>query len=276
MTTMLPTAAHTSRLSASLAWLRARSRPSVLAVNEALDFDLSVSEEGSEFSPLRRGTGSEWRGARTAVVLPGSFNPLHVAHLMLLTAAARAVPRRDSAPPPVAALSLSVHTIDKAQPSGMALEDRAWTMCTSIASQAPSSFPAVALIASHGLYLDQASALHDAMPDLEPDGLWFAIGHDKAVQIFDARYYDDRDTALEALFERAGLLVAPRAGATSDDLGALTRHPDNRRFADRVRPIALPTAVAELSSTAIRSGHAAPSDLPAPVAAMINARRCYD
>ena len=272
---LLPTAAQTSRLAACLAWLRLQSRPSVLTVNEALDSELSGYGERSETSLLRQRSGSEWRNAHTAVVLPGSFNPLHVAHLMLLTAAARAVPRRDTAIPLVAALSLSVHTIDKVQPSGMALEDRAWTMYTSIKSHSSASCPAVALIASHGLYLDQASALHDAMPDLQPDGLWFAIGHDKAVQIFDARYYDDRDTALEALFEGAGLLVAPRAGATSDDIGALTRHPDNRRFADRVRPITLPTDVSELSSTAIRSGSAAPGDLPGPVAAMVRARHCY-
>jgi nicotinic acid mononucleotide adenylyltransferase len=157
----------------------------------------------------------------------------------------------------------------------MALEDRAWTMHATLEPYV--DLPGrVALIASHGLYLDQATALRSAMPRLDPSGLWFAIGHDKAVQIFDPRYYEDRDSALDALFTLAGLLVAPRSDATSDELLTLVRRPDNKRFADRVRPIALPPQVARLSSTAVRAGlTAGQSLLPSPVAAMIAARQCY-
>ena len=36
-------------------------------------------------------------------------------------------------------------------------------------------------------------------------------GYDKVVQIFDPRYYDDRDAALDRLFALSSLLVAPRA-----------------------------------------------------------------
>ena len=268
----LPTVEQTARLADCISVLRNAISPVAVSVGEAIG-SIKCSPDGGAVGQQLGPAKGDWRNARTAVVLPGSFNPLHVAHMLLLVEASRAVPRDPGSPDPVAALSLSVHTIDKAQPSGMALSDRAWTMHASVEAAGGTT---VALLASHGLYLDQAIALHAAMPSLEPGGLWFAIGHDKAVQIFDARYYDDRDDALEALFRRAGLLVAPRAGGTAHDLRALTQRPENQRFADRVRPIAFPAAVADLSSSAVRAGQAGERVLPAPVAAMIAARRCYD
>ena len=218
MTTRLPTDAETARLTASLEWLRARTCPTVLAVSEALQPDFWASEgRTSQHAPPWHGehARSEWREARTAIVLPGSFNPLHAAHLLLLEAAAEAMPTPRPSPPPVAAFSLSVHTIDKAHPSGMTLEDRAWTM-NECAASLEGAISAVALVASHGLYLDQAAALHDAMPHLEPGGLWFAIGYDKAVQIFDARYYTGRQPQLH------GHTVRPRR--SKRPTGAGERH----------------------------------------------------
>ena len=88
-------------------------------------------------------------------------------------------------------------------------------------------------------------------------------------------YYDDRDTALEELFRLAGLLVAPRAGGTAADLLELMDLPGNRRFAGSVRPILFPSHLADVSSTAFRAGSLRTVALPAPVAAMIEARRCY-
>jgi nicotinic acid mononucleotide adenylyltransferase len=250
---ILPTAGQTEKIAAGIDDLRECVVPAVTAVQEILGETLS-----------------DWRRARAAVVLPGSFNPLHQAHLLLLETASLAVPRAMGTPVPVKALSLSIHTVDKTQVTGMALHDRAWTMHATIS---PSG--GVALLASHGLYLDQASALRATLPALEPNGLWFAIGHDKAVQIFDPRYYDNRDASLEALFSRAGLLVAPRAGADADDLHALMRRHENRRFSDNVRPILIPSGVSLLSSTAIRAGTAPSGIVPPAVAEMIGARRCY-
>ena len=269
MTSLLPDLSHVGRISECIGTLREVSSPVVMSVSEAIQGDRDAQSPGG--LPL---SGTGWRESLAAVVLPGSFNPLHTAHLHLLIEALRSVPRAAGSPPPVAALSLSVRTIDKAQPTGMALEDRAWTMYATLAATTLERCP-VALLASHGLYLDQAIALRNAMPELNTDGLWFAIGHDKAVQIFDARYYDDRDTALEELFRLAGLLVTPRAGGTAADLLELMDLPGNRRFAGSVRPILFPSHLADVSSTAFRAGSLRTVALPAPVAAMIEARRCY-
>jgi nicotinic acid mononucleotide adenylyltransferase len=289
MTSGLPSPSESARLTRALAILQQRTVPSVISVDEALSGNLGETLSGGSLvgsnpaesmggahvvSNAMRPDATAWRSARSAVVLPGSFNPLHVAHVLLLEAAMHALPRGAMATDAVAALSLSVNTIDKAKPNGMALEDRAWTMRTTLAGS-EGLVPSAALLASHGLYLDQATGLRAAMPRLGPDGLWFAIGHDKAVQIFDARYYTDRDASLEELFSRAGLLVAPRAGASTSDLNDLVGRPENRRFADRVRSIALPDLVSRLSSTAVRSGGVTSDVLPASVATMIAARQCY-
>ena len=98
--------------------------------------------------------------------------------------------------------------------------------------------------------MDQALAAHTRWPDL--DTLLFLVGYDKIVQIFDPRYYDDRDAALRKLFGLASFLVAPRDDATADDLAALLSRPENRPFAGRVRSLPLPSAVAAVSSTGLR------------------------
>ena len=299
MPSLLPNQSHVGRLAECIGALQAATCPVVMSVGEALDSDWPAWRmRATSDKPARRMRATmedgnreardpvgrsrvlpEWRQAPAAVVLPGSFNPLHMAHVTLLGEASRLLPQKPGSLPPVAALSLSVRTINKARATGMLLPDRAWTMhATLSAMRSPECAHHVALLASHGLYLDQAIALRNAMPGLHADGLWFAIGHDKACQIFDARYYDDRDAALQALFRLAGLLVAPRAGGTAADVQELMDLPENRRFAPRVRPISLPSCLADVSSTAYRAGVPTQGkpELPAPVVAMIEARRCYD
>ena len=106
------------------------------------------------------------------------------------------------------------------------------------------------LLFNRGLYVDQALAARTRWPDL--DTLLFLVGYDKIVQIFDPRYYDDRDAALQKLFRLASFLVAPRDDATADDFAALLSRPENRPFAARVRSLPLPSAVAAVSSTGLR------------------------
>src|SRR5207248_8509577 len=84
--------------------------------------------------------------------------------------------------------------------------------------------------------------------------LVFLVGHDKIVQIFDPRYYSDRDGALRELFALSGFLVAPRAGAGIDELRDLLAEPENRQFAARVRPLALAERYRAMSSTKARAG----------------------
>jgi hypothetical protein len=87
-----------------------------------------------------------------------------------------------------------------------------------------------------------AAAARAAFPEV--GAIRFIVGFDKARQIFDPRYYADRDVALRTLFGAIELLVAPRAGAGGDELGALL---------DRtVRALPFDPVFAGASSTVVR------------------------
>ena len=177
---------------------------------------------------------------RRIAILPGSFNPLHQGHAALAAAALETNAATE------VWLGLARVTVDKEQIAGTLLEDRLVALRHFVQDQPRYGV----LLFNRGLYVDQALAAHARWPDL--DTLLFLVGYDKIVQIFDPRYYDDRDAALQKLFRLASFLVAPRDDATADDLAALLSRPENRPFAARVQGLPLPSAVAAVSSTGLR------------------------
>ena len=219
-----------------------------------------------------------WRDCQSLVTVAGSFNPLHRAHLELLACGVATVSSD------AGAFILSPNTIDKTRPLGMDLADRAWTTQTTLdwAGREDTRLARATLsglLVSHGLYVDQARALRQACANLSEAGLWFVVGFDKIVQIFDPRYYTDRTTSLDTLFAMAGFLVASRDDATHADLANLLAHPQNLPYATLVRPIELPATLATVASTSIRAratlGATLSDAVPPPVAAMIETRHCY-
>lgn len=199
--------------------------------------------------------------------LAGSFNPLHAAHEALARAALAAA-HLDQV-----VLVLSKRTVDKEQVSGLCLEDRL-LLLQLFASTHPRH--AVALV-NRGLYYEQAAILRSAWPDVEE--LWVLVGFDKMVQIFDPRYYVERDAALEQLFTLAGALVAPRAAGGPADLARLLDRPENRRFRDRVRPLLIDRELEGVASSQLRSeaakGHIVDANLPRLVSAFLSETRAY-
>ena len=172
-------------------------------------------------------------------LLAGSFNPPHAAHLELAQAAL-------ATGLDAVLLVLSKRTVDKEEVSGLALEDRLLLLRLLTVGE-----PRVGVaLVNRGLYVDQAAIVRSACPDL--DRLEIVLGHDKIVQVFDPRYYDDRDAALDALFARADALVAPREGAGRAEIDALLTQPENRRYREHVHYLPLPAAYAALSSSALR------------------------
>ena len=204
--------------------------------------------------------GSSLESACRLVALPGSFNPPHRAHFALLQAAREAW-RADGA-----CSVLSARTVDKERVSGLWLEDRLWLMCH-LAGAGDSM-----VVTNRGLYAEQAVALHALCPALE--GLAFVTGYDKIVQIFDPRYYDDRDAALDLLFSRASFLVAPRGAASEADLAALLDRAENRRYAAWVQVLPIAVDLADVSSTRARE-RGDFSDIPDLAADLIRATGCY-
>jgi len=180
------------------------------------------------------------RQARHAGILSGSFNPPTLAHEALATGALQ-VGQLDAA-----IWTISRVTVDKETVTRAPLEDRLIAL-TALMETRPHE--AVALV-NRGLYVDQIDAIRASLPQVTQ--ITFVIGFDKIVQIVDPHYYADRDSALDELFSRADILVAPRDGDTAADLTALFARPENRRWAGYVRFLPLDPALRAISSSLVR------------------------
>ncbi|MDP9341785.1 MAG: adenylyltransferase/cytidyltransferase family protein [Actinomycetota bacterium] len=178
---------------------------------------------------------------RSAALLSGSFDPLTVAHAALAERAAELVD--------AVVLVYAVDTLPKeggAAPPLLPVAERLEVLrryCR------PAERRFVGL-ASHGLLADQAEAAAERFPGAE---LWLVVGSDKVLQLFDPRWYEDREAALDRLFSRAGVLHAERertegAVPVRDVMDRL----ENRRWRDRVRLIDVPPGIAGVSSRMVR------------------------
>lgn len=173
-------------------------------------------------------------------ILSGSFNPLTNAHLALAEAA-KAAYHLDEV-----LFAISRVTIEKETVREACLEDR--LLLLRLFAERHHGFGVV--LVSHGLYADQAQAFRRAFPALAE--LDFLVGFDKVVQLFDPRYYADRETALHTFFAQAHLITAPRNDRSLEDLDRLLRLPENRAFSPRVLPLSLPEEYRSLSATKVR------------------------
>lgn len=138
--------------------------------------------------------------------------------------------------------TLARRTVDKEQ-NGLIAEDRLLAL-RFVAQRAGMGVA----VTSAGLYADMADASAMLFPGAE---VAFLVGSDKVASIFDPAYYSDRESALDALFSRARLIVAPRTDDGETARQVLDRS-ENRAWASRVSILPLHPAVSELSSTRVR------------------------
>ncbi len=185
-------------------------------------------------------TGALFERSRRVGLLAGSFNPLTRAHVALGEAA------RDAGALDAILWTLTVVTVDKERVERASLVDRLLQMHAFVDGGAD----ALALI-NRGLYVEQASVAWELLPQLEE--LVIIVGFDKIVQIFDPRYYEDRDATLDRLFAIAALLVAPRADEDEVSLNALLARPENSRYRARVTFCPLPRRFRGESSSKARA-----------------------
>lgn len=170
--------------------------------------------------------------ARALCLIPGSFNPPTVAHVAL---ADRALSDGYDA----VHLTYSVRTVGKRQ-TALAPEDRL------LLARAAAPQGAGVCVASVGLLADLAEA---AVATFDPVELALMIGGDKLEQLFEARWYTDRDEALDRLFSVARVLVAPRRDDGERIASLIREHP---RWAPRIEICHLHPSIAEISSTRVR------------------------
>jgi len=172
------------------------------------------------------------RRPKAMCLIPGSFNPPTVAHVALADRAASE--GYDSIH-----FTYSVRTVGKRQ-NGLAPEDR--LLLARVA--APDGVGVT--ISSAGLLADIAQA---ASEEFNPGDLAIMIGGDKLEQLFDPRWYQDRDATLDRLFIHARIMVAPRRD-DAERIARLIR--DHPRWAPRIEMCHLHPSIAEISSTRVR------------------------
>ena len=202
------------------------------------------------------------------IIFPGSFNPPTNAHLAMLSQAEQ-FGRLHGETRIYAAMSK--RTTDKETVERPLLVDRILLLDTVLHHHAPHTG---ILLFNRGLYVEQAEAIRSQYSEVRQ--LYFLLGFDKIVQIFDARYYEDRDRALRELFALAEILVAPRAGAGAAELTALLAQPENAPFASHAHLLALDTTFRDISSSHIRQSVADhEQDVPPEVMQFIRETGAY-
>jgi nicotinamide-nucleotide adenylyltransferase len=201
-------------------------------------------------------------------VFPGSFNPPTTAHLAMLSQAAQFGPLHGEMRVYAA---MSKRTTDKETVERPLLVDRVLLLDTVLHNHAHHTG---ILLFNLGLYVEQAEAIRSQYPEVWQ--LFFLLGFDKIVQIFDARYYENRDRALRELFALAEILVAPRAGAGATELTVLLAQPENAPFASHVHLLPLDTTFRDISSSHIRQSVANhEQDVPPEVLRFIRETGAY-
>ncbi len=202
------------------------------------------------------------------IVFPGSFNPPTTAHLALLKQA-RQFARSHGFAHLYAAISK--RTTDKETVERPLLLDRIILLETVLRHHLRHTG---IMLLNRGLYVEQAEGVRASFPQVKR--LYFLIGFDKIVQIFDPHYYENRDAALHELFALAELLVAPRGGAGTAELAQLLDQPENRQFAQFVHALPLSAAFQNISSTRIRqSFDADEQEVPPEVRRFIRETHAY-
>lgn len=180
------------------------------------------------------------RRARRVGLLATSMNPLTRAHVALAEAA-KASANLDALCWVATAVTVDKEHVERATLADRLIEGKMYVRAVDDGL----------LLLAGGLYVEQARAARALLAHGVEVAL--IVGFDKIVQIFDSRYYADRNAALHELFAEASVIVAPREDATEADLRELLARPENRPFAERVAYCSLPSRFVADSSTEARA-----------------------
>jgi nicotinic acid mononucleotide adenylyltransferase len=204
----------------------------------------------------------------SVIVFPGSFNPPTTAHIALLKQAREFARAHESM---TLYAAFSKRTVDKEAVERPLLLDRIMLLDDILHKRLPH---AGILLFNRGLYVEQAEAIRRSFPRVKR--ILFLLGFDKIVQILDPHYYQDRDTALTELFNRAELLVAPRGNAGEKELTELLQQAQNRSFAHFIHPLPFNAAYRNVSSTSVRQGASGSvSEVPQEARLFMRKTRAY-
>ena len=173
-------------------------------------------------------------------VLDASFNPLTLAHEALVHQA------QDTFGFDEIVLLLAKANVDKAL-FGADLGQRLAMMVNYANSDTQLDTCLSVAVCSHARFIDKAHALFS--PDTQ---IYFLVGHDTLIRIFDPRYYIDMPAELKVLFSLCHIVSANRENSSREVFQRFMSRPECAPFASRVHPLQLPPSFGNISSTEAR------------------------
>ncbi len=187
---------------------------------------------------LRAANGLNRPGG-SLVVMDASFNPMTVAHEAMLNRASESCRAGEEL------LLLSHANVDKPI-YGASLAQR-----LAMLEHYAKPYPNISVAGcSHARFVDKASALRPLYP--ESTDLYFVVGYDTLLRVFDPRYYSNLEDELAALFDSAHVVAANRDTIDREAMRRLEKSPEFAAFSDKIRFIRLDGAYSRMSSTEVR------------------------
>ncbi len=172
-------------------------------------------------------------------VFPSSFNPITKGHVAVLQEAARVKAFREII------LVLDTQAMDK-EILGATLADRLLMLQVLFEDRPRFSLG----VSNRGLLLAKAEVLREMYP--KGTDITFIVGYDTLARVFDSKYYEDREGALDRLFASVTFMVANRGDKGREAVQRLMASVENRRFDERVRFFEIPNHLAQISSNRVR------------------------
>ena len=176
-------------------------------------------------------------------VLSASFNPLTNAHVEMCKLATKEFGFDE------VLFLLAKTNADKAV-FGMSLEKRMLMLKQFVEVDPEQNSYAVAAC-SHGRFVDKALALNRTYPPHTQ--LYFLLGADTLIRLFDPKYYDDMSADLGQLFELSQAVAFNRGRNNSLTIENLLEQPAAAPFASTVHILDLGGDYAQISSTETRN-----------------------
>ncbi|MCS7251763.1 MAG: nicotinate-nicotinamide nucleotide adenylyltransferase [Anaerolineae bacterium] len=179
--------------------------------------------------------------ARRIGVLSASFNPPTRAHMALMETAQESFRLEESV------LLLAVTHVEKPL-TGFKLRERL-EMLQAIARERLGWSVA---LCNRARFFEKAQALREAVG--AGSELFFVVGGDTVVRLFNAQYYSDppMELALQSFFQTACLIVAPRPPWDRPALEAFLQDPSRETYRARIYFVSLDPAFTAVSSSEVR------------------------
>eukprot|EP00927_Polykrikos_kofoidii_P043956 TRINITY_DN38062_c0_g1_i1.p1 TRINITY_DN38062_c0_g1~~TRINITY_DN38062_c0_g1_i1.p1 ORF type:complete len:370 (-),score=71.37 TRINITY_DN38062_c0_g1_i1:51-998(-) len=186
-------------------------------------------------------------------VLDSSFNPPTLAHERLLRLADSA----DAVGPfDMKVLMVAKANADKAIVGAQLHERLAMMQQMALAQPQVDASPVALCVTSYALFVDKARVLLRYLCCSESDGkftVYFIVGSDTLVRIFNPKYYADPEKELGELFTMVHIVSFDRDKASVQQTNDVMDSPLARRFADSITRLDLDDPrVADISSTLAR------------------------